>query len=210
MFDLKYLTSGQQPTVKQLDKLRWEGIHGGPKFLTWFREHVNAHLTSYLYKSSIMFNHLTYIISSQCGLAGNIHADLCQLLYERVTTKSYGQYDVNVFHFRSIIFKASRPLAATTNTGVVTRAIIALGHETKYYGITKNIIEYNFAGNKNLKIVFFDCDWFDPNHGTQENQFGMVEVKHADRLQDCVHLSLLTRSSKCIICHTHAKRWCIM
>jgi hypothetical protein len=33
--------------------------------------------------------------------------------------------------------------------------------------------------------VFFDCDWFDPNHGTQENQFGMVEVKHAHQLRYC-------------------------
>jgi hypothetical protein len=51
--------------------------------------------------------------------------------------------------------------------------------------IIKNIIECNFAGNKNLKIVFFDCDWFDPNHGTRENQFGMVEVKHAHRIHGC-------------------------
>jgi hypothetical protein len=34
-------------------------------------------------------------------------------------------------------------------------------------------------------IVFFDCDWFDPNHGIQENQFGMVEVKLAHRLSGC-------------------------
>jgi hypothetical protein len=33
--------------------------------------------------------------------------------------------------------------------------------------------------------VFFDCDWFDPYHGTLENNFGMVEVKHARRLRGC-------------------------
>jgi hypothetical protein len=33
--------------------------------------------------------------------------------------------------------------------------------------------------------VFFDCDWFDPSHGTRENEFGMVEVKHAHRLCGC-------------------------
>jgi hypothetical protein len=33
--------------------------------------------------------------------------------------------------------------------------------------------------------VLFDCDWFDPNHGTQENQFAMVEVKHVDQLCGC-------------------------
>jgi hypothetical protein len=33
--------------------------------------------------------------------------------------------------------------------------------------------------------VFFDCDWFDPNHGTRENEFGMVEVKHVHWLCGC-------------------------
>jgi hypothetical protein len=75
-------------------------------------------------------------------------------------------------------------LAATTNTRV-TRVVDAEGYESKYYRIIKNIIEYNFARNKNLKIVFFDCDWFDPNHGTRENEFGIVEVKHMHWLCSC-------------------------
>jgi hypothetical protein len=115
-------------------------------------------------------------------VAGKVHVDLRQLSYESATAKSYGRYDINGFHFRSTIFEASRPLKATTNTRVVTRVVDEEEHETKYYGIIKNIIEYSFARNKKLKIVFFDCDWFDPNHGTRENKFGMVEVKHADRL----------------------------
>jgi hypothetical protein len=65
------------------------------------------------------------------------------------------------------------------------RAVDAEGHESKYYEIIKNIIEYNFIRNKNLKTLFFDCDWFDPNQGTQENKFGMVEVKHVHRLRGC-------------------------
>jgi hypothetical protein len=99
--------------------------------------------------------------------------------------QSYGQYDVNEFRFRLTIFKASHLLAATTNTGVVTRDVDAKGHEFKYYEMIKNIIEYNFAGNKNLKTMFFDCDWFNPNQGTRENKFGMVEVKHVHRLCGC-------------------------
>jgi hypothetical protein len=83
------------------------------------------------------------------------------------------------------VFEASHPLAATTNTGVVMRPVDAEGHESKYYGIIKNIIEYNFAGNKNLKTIFFDCDWFDPNQGTRENESGMVEVKYAHQLRGC-------------------------
>jgi hypothetical protein len=72
---------------------------------------------------------------------------------------------------------------ATTNSGVVTRAIDAEGHETNYYGIIKKILEFSFAGKKELKVVFFDCDWFDNKNGTRQNQFSMVEVKHNERLQ---------------------------
>jgi hypothetical protein len=133
----------------------------------------------------IMFNLLTCLIGSQCVLADNVHAYLCQLSYGSVVAKSCGRYDINGFRFCPTVFEASRPLAATTNTGVVMRAVDAEGHESKYYRIIKNIIEYNFAGNKNLKTVLFDCDWFDPNHGTRENEFGMVEVKHAHRLRGC-------------------------
>jgi hypothetical protein len=60
----------------------------------------------------------------------------------------------------------------------VTRAIDAEGRETNNYGIINKILEFNFAENKELKVVFFDCDWFDSKHGTRQNQFGMVEVKH--------------------------------
>jgi hypothetical protein len=62
--------------AKQLHKLHREGIHGGPNFLTWFKEHVNPHLTSALSVTCIMFNHLTYLIALQCVLASNIHANL--------------------------------------------------------------------------------------------------------------------------------------
>jgi hypothetical protein len=62
MFDSKYLSSDRQPTVMQLDKLRREGIHGDPNFLTWFREYVNPKLSSNLSVTCIMFNHLTDLI----------------------------------------------------------------------------------------------------------------------------------------------------
>jgi hypothetical protein len=70
------------------------------------------------------------------------------------------------------------PLAATTNSGVVTRAIDVEGRETNYYGIINKILEFSIAGNKELKVVFFDSDWFDNNNGTRQNQFSMVKVKH--------------------------------
>jgi hypothetical protein len=57
-----------------------------------------------------MFNHLTYLIDSQCVLDGDIHVDLRQLSYGSIVAKSYGRYEVNGFRFRSTIFEDSRPL----------------------------------------------------------------------------------------------------
>jgi hypothetical protein len=95
-----------------------------------------------------------------------------------VKVRSYDRYDVNGFRFCSTPFEALRPLATTTNSGVVTMAIDVEGCETNYYGIINKILEFSFTGNKELKVVFFDCDWFDSNNKTRQNQFGMVEVKH--------------------------------
>jgi hypothetical protein len=40
-----------------------------------------------------------------------------------VVVRSYGRYDVNDFHFRSVPFESTCPGAVTVNSGVVTRAI---------------------------------------------------------------------------------------
>jgi hypothetical protein len=79
----------------------------------------------------------------------------------------YSRYDINGYHFWTVKLEASRPLVATTNSGLVTIGEDATGHVTDYYGILQNIIEYMFGGAKELKVVFFQCDWFD-----------MVDVKH--------------------------------
>jgi hypothetical protein len=62
------------------------------------------------------------------------------------------------------------------------RAIDAGGRETNKYGIINKILEFSFARNKELQLVFFDCDWFDNNKQTRQNQFLLVEVKHNERL----------------------------
>jgi hypothetical protein len=97
----------------------------------------------------------------------NVHLDLRQIAYELVKVGSYHHYDVNGFLFRSTAFKALRPLATTTNSGVMTRAIDTEGRETNYYGIINKILDFSFVGNTELKVVFFDCDWFDSNNGTR-------------------------------------------
>jgi hypothetical protein len=52
--------------------------------------------------------------------------------------------------------EASHPLAATTNSGVVTSGEDATSHVTDYYGILQNIVEYTFGDAKELKVVFFN------------------------------------------------------
>jgi hypothetical protein len=68
--------------------------------------------------------------------------------------------------------EVSCPLAATTNSGLVTSGKNATGHVTDYYDILQNIVEYTFSGAKELKVVFFQCDWFDPINGTRVDEFG--------------------------------------
>jgi hypothetical protein len=110
---------------------------------------------------------------------------LLQMSYAIVKVRSYVRYDIKGFRFRSTKFECTHPFAATKNTGVVCRAVDDRGREMNYCGVINDILEYDFAGSKNLKVVFFKCDWFDPNQGTVQNQFGMVEVKHELKTSAC-------------------------
>jgi hypothetical protein len=90
----------------------------------------------------------------------------------------YGHHDINGYRFWMAKLEASHPLAATTNSGVVANGEDASGLEADYYGILQKILEYTFGDAKELKVVFFECDWFDPVNGTRVDDFGMVEVKY--------------------------------
>jgi hypothetical protein len=54
--------------------------------------------------------------------------------------------------------EASRPLAATTNSGVVANSEDASRLAADYYDVHLKIIEYTFGSTKELKVVFFECD----------------------------------------------------
>jgi hypothetical protein len=99
-----------------------------------------------------------------------------------VTVRRYSRYDVNVFCFQPAPFEDARPRAATVNAGVVTRAINEQGQEINYYAVIQQILEFGFAGDKELKVVFFVCNWFDSIHGIRYNKYGMVEIKHNAKL----------------------------
>ena len=85
---------------------------------------------------------------------GTICQDLRQLSHAQVVAKNFSRYDINGYRFRTAKLEASRPLAATSNSGVVTTAADANGDIYNYYGVLQNIIEYTFGGHKELKIVF--------------------------------------------------------
>jgi hypothetical protein len=103
---------------------------------------------------------------------------LRQLSLDQVKASEYSHYDINGYHFQTAKLEVSHPLTATSNSALVTSDGVATGHVTDYYGILQNIVEYTFGGAKELKVVFFQCDWFDPINDTRVDEFGMVEVKH--------------------------------
>jgi hypothetical protein len=111
----------------------------------------------------------------------NVSNDLRQLSLGQVKALEYGRYDINGYRFWMTKLEASHPLDATINNGVVANGEDASGLAVDYYGVLQKIIEYTFGGNKELNVVFFECDWFDPVNGTRVDDFGMVEVKHESR-----------------------------
>jgi hypothetical protein len=70
---------------------------------------------------------------------------------------------------------------ATANNEVVVNGKYTSGLVADYYGVLQKIIEYTFGGTKELKVVFFQCDWFDPVNSTRVDDFGIMEVKHESR-----------------------------
>jgi hypothetical protein len=107
--------------------------------------------------------------------------DLRQLSLGQVKALEYGRYDINEYRFRTAKLEASHPLATTTNNGVVANNEDTSELAANYYGVLQKIIEYTFGRTKELKVMFFECDWFDPVNGTRVDDFGMVEVKHESR-----------------------------
>jgi hypothetical protein len=111
----------------------------------------------------------------------NISNDLRQLSHGQVKSLKYSRYDINGYYFQTAKLEASCPLTATTNSGVVTSGEDATNHVTDYYDILQNIVEYTFGDAKELRVVLFQYDWFDPINDTRVDDFGMVEVKHKSR-----------------------------
>jgi hypothetical protein len=73
----------------------------------------------------------------------------------QVKALEYGHYDINGYCFQMAKLEVSRPLVATTNSGVVANGEDASELAADYYGVHQKIIEYTFGDTKELKVVFF-------------------------------------------------------
>jgi hypothetical protein len=63
----------------------------------------------------------------------NVSNDLRQLSLGQVKALEYSRYDINGHHFRTAKLEVSRPLTATTNSGLVTSGKDATSYVTDYY-----------------------------------------------------------------------------
>jgi hypothetical protein len=86
----------------------------------------------------------------------NVSDNLRQLSLGQVKALEYDRYDINGYHFQTVKLEVSRPLAATTNIGVVANDRNASGLAADYCDILQEIIEYTFGDTKELKVVFFN------------------------------------------------------
>jgi hypothetical protein len=142
----------------------------------------------------------------------NISYDLRQLAHGQVKALEYSRYDINGYHFWTVKLEASHPLAATCNSGVVTSDEDASRVAADYYGVIQKIIEYMFRGIKELNVVFFQCDWFDPIHDTGVDDFAMVEVKH-ESCYTCINLLLAHQAQQVYYLsyhHISMKNWWVV
>ncbi|WVZ64477.1 hypothetical protein U9M48_013985 [Paspalum notatum var. saurae] len=143
-----------------------------------------------------IFKHQGKPVGSSTVFANNVHEDLKQLAHTYMTAKNYSRYDVNGYRFRTTKLEKSRPFAATVNSGVMTSAYDANDKLVNYYGGLQNIVELVFSGPKELKVVFFECDWFNPRNGTRVDKYGMVEVKHSSRLPSRINSVVLANRAE--------------
>jgi hypothetical protein len=65
----------------------------------------------------------------------NVSNDLRQLSLGQIKALEYSRCDINGYCFRTAKLEASRPLVATTNSGVVTSGKDTTSHAIDYYDI---------------------------------------------------------------------------
>jgi hypothetical protein len=107
-----------------------------------------------------------------------VSEELVQIWHGQLIAKKFDLYNINGYCFWIDKLEASRPLAASKNSGVLVSAYNIDNGLFDYYGIIEDITEYMFRGCKPIRFVTFDCIWLDPRAGMQVDEFRFVEIKH--------------------------------
>jgi hypothetical protein len=110
----------------------------------------------------------------------NVSNYLRQLSLGQVKALEYSRYDINGYHFWTAKLEATRPLAATINSGLEQVEKMLPATLPTITTFLKILLSTRSAARE-MKVVFFKCDWFDPINGTRVDDFDMVEVKHESR-----------------------------
>jgi hypothetical protein len=90
------------------------------------------------------------------------------------------------------------------------RAIDAEGRETNYYGNINKILEFSFAGNKELKVIFLIVIGLTVITELSRTSSAWWKSNAMNDYGDMTCSSLHTRSSKCIIYLIHLKTECMV
>jgi hypothetical protein len=72
----------------------------------------------------------------------------------QVKASEYGRYDIKRYFFWTAKLEASHPLAAITNSGVVTNGEDASRLAANYYGVLKKSLNTRSVAPKSLKLCF--------------------------------------------------------
>jgi hypothetical protein len=82
--------------------------------------------------------------------------DMRQLSLDQVKALEYGRYDINIYHFWMAKLEATRPLTATTNSGVVANGEDASGPAANYYDVLKKSLSTRLVAPKSYKLCFLN------------------------------------------------------
>jgi hypothetical protein len=95
--------------------------------------------------------------------------------------KSWPIYFVNGFKFHTTSWGEGK---TTYNSGVCVSGIGHDGTPNDYYGVVREILEFEWPCQETRKLVLFYCDWFDPsNRGMRiHNQYKIEKCEKGENI----------------------------
>ncbi|XP_047320323.1 subtilisin-like protease SBT4.3 [Impatiens glandulifera] len=93
----------------------------------------------------------------------------------KMSATTYSTYFINDYVWRAGDYGSNR---STMNSGICVHA-----NDVDYYGLLEEIIELQYPGPC-LRVVLFQCKWFDPTRGTRVNPtYILIDVNMKHRLR---------------------------